>query len=831
MSTLTERLTTAVVLTETEATKLSAIVEGPATGAGSVVTTVNGPVKTAAAKILEIEERADDIYVARDEAEAAAEQAALNAALANRIVAGYARVAAVGNSAISGLLTIDGLTLVAGDIVLLTAQSTAHQNGPWVAASGSWTRPAWYAAGNTTHAAFGAGVAVNGAGISTGGSVWRLTSPTSGTITIGTTSTTWTRGVQSAPTAATTDSSTLQATTAMVQAVNNASGARTSLGTLSTAGNTDLPAATAQNRRRYFEVTIGAGAFTRTLSALTASAQAGDELELSVTMPASATAIVELRNATSGGTPIGTLPTDAAVSRVWSVWSRYTGTAWGAATITPLNARDYVAGKLNPIAASRAPVDYALIDGVTTNCAIISTLGTAGSVVNSQATIGPIFFRVPSAPVAAGIWGIQSGTTARSLNYANAIGASLGSTGALIVRATGAVDTSDWRSLDWASFQSTYAGKVVGLVCVLSASAPVVFLHTPELGWVNVSTNFADTAFGTAPAWMNPNLVPTYFVQGWHLNGEFRPGRLINRAWAQADMDYLALYGRVPPQDEFAGNAVAMNSANWGGNQYGGTSYTVTGASATGFTAVAVATSYFQTWMNSGSGVATVPLRSSRSVRVRGDAVVNSGQIDIALRTAGSYGSNIAFVSVTGSFDVVLSMTGGGPVPPTYNVAIGGGGSADFSVSNLVVTAIGTVAAPELGWTAQARGKFNSIHAALAPGVTPMPVHDADVQVIDYEMAATGYLLGTTGPHVFRTHKIDKVEAYPTTATPPTITLRRNATSGGTPIVNAVSSGTQNQWSSLTITAGTENGEAGDYYHVTLGSSNNVRLRIYLSAR
>lgn len=41
----------------------------------------------------------------------------------------------------STLLTIDGYTLVAGDIVLLTAQTTPAENGPWVAAAGAWTRP------------------------------------------------------------------------------------------------------------------------------------------------------------------------------------------------------------------------------------------------------------------------------------------------------------------------------------------------------------------------------------------------------------------------------------------------------------------------------------------------------------------------------------------------------------------------------------------------------------------------------------------------------------------------------------------------------------------
>lgn len=56
-------------------------------------------------------------------------------------------VAAVANSAITGLLTIDGITLAAGDRVLLTAQTTPAQQGLWVAASGAWTRPVDYASG------------------------------------------------------------------------------------------------------------------------------------------------------------------------------------------------------------------------------------------------------------------------------------------------------------------------------------------------------------------------------------------------------------------------------------------------------------------------------------------------------------------------------------------------------------------------------------------------------------------------------------------------------------------------------------------------------------
>lgn len=51
------------------------------------------------------------------------------------------------NVALTGLLTIDGYTLVAGDLVLLTGQTAASQNGLWTAAAGAWARPTEFAHG------------------------------------------------------------------------------------------------------------------------------------------------------------------------------------------------------------------------------------------------------------------------------------------------------------------------------------------------------------------------------------------------------------------------------------------------------------------------------------------------------------------------------------------------------------------------------------------------------------------------------------------------------------------------------------------------------------
>lgn len=80
------------------------------------------------------------------------------------------RLVSTTQRALSGLAAIDGVTPVATDRILLTGQTTASQNGPWVAASGAWTRPAnetvtsgsfWLATEGTTY----------------GGSQWKVATP------------------------------------------------------------------------------------------------------------------------------------------------------------------------------------------------------------------------------------------------------------------------------------------------------------------------------------------------------------------------------------------------------------------------------------------------------------------------------------------------------------------------------------------------------------------------------------------------------------------------------------------------------------------------------
>ena len=97
------------------------------------------------------------------------------------------RVATTANlAALSGLLTIDGVVLAAGDRVLVKDQTAGAENGIYVAAAGAWAR---------AEDANGAGDLTSGvlvpveSGTSNADTIWMQV--TDGAITIGTTALTW----------------------------------------------------------------------------------------------------------------------------------------------------------------------------------------------------------------------------------------------------------------------------------------------------------------------------------------------------------------------------------------------------------------------------------------------------------------------------------------------------------------------------------------------------------------------------------------------------------------------------------------------------------------
>jgi hypothetical protein len=100
------------------------------------------------------------------------------------------RLAANSNLSLSGLQSLQGITLVDGDRVLLTAQTTASQNLIYVAHSGAWT----IAVDDDGSSELVPGTQVLITEGNYAGTVFRIT--TLGTITPGTTAITWTQAAQ-----------------------------------------------------------------------------------------------------------------------------------------------------------------------------------------------------------------------------------------------------------------------------------------------------------------------------------------------------------------------------------------------------------------------------------------------------------------------------------------------------------------------------------------------------------------------------------------------------------------------------------------------------------
>lgn len=128
---------------------LSALVAGYSIPSGNLVDGANFIIKTGAVAFTAAQSMGG--FVLSNVADAVAAQDAVNLRTAQGLVNGIAiqraRVVATTNQALTGLPTIDSITLVDSQIVLLTANTTTSQNGPWAVHSGAWTRPAnWPAA-------------------------------------------------------------------------------------------------------------------------------------------------------------------------------------------------------------------------------------------------------------------------------------------------------------------------------------------------------------------------------------------------------------------------------------------------------------------------------------------------------------------------------------------------------------------------------------------------------------------------------------------------------------------------------------------------------------
>ncbi len=114
-------------------------------------------------------------------------QQALRLASAKSSWKGAVRTVATANITLSGLQTLAGVTVVAGDRVLVAGQTDATQNGPYVASGGVWWRGDDFSTDEMS--TLGATVLVMAGTYA--GTIWQLTSPTTGSVRLGVTEFAW----------------------------------------------------------------------------------------------------------------------------------------------------------------------------------------------------------------------------------------------------------------------------------------------------------------------------------------------------------------------------------------------------------------------------------------------------------------------------------------------------------------------------------------------------------------------------------------------------------------------------------------------------------------
>jgi len=387
-------------------------------------------------------------------------------------------------------------------------------------------------------------------------------------------------GDPKAPTPASTDDDTSIATSAFAQALVKLLLARGSL-TISAAADSTITA-TAQQRRIVTDATVaaGGGAYTHNIVLATSNAQAGDVRRVLVYMPASVNPTIRIYNASTGGTLLTTIPTDAAVVRSWVVETHYNGSAWASVTVSLLDVRSatetaigllelataaetitgtdnvratHAAGVraalqtyVDPIAATRAGGDQIISDGATTNRAQIQVPGARGNLAGAISATWRGLVTVPASnPTANIIIAAICPASTSATTGGNLIHITLESGNSTLgINEHGSADNI-YRNFKWANFRSTYSGQTgfLEVYFVQGTTNPVVRWND-----VDISASFTSaTQGGSPPAWLDAALVATYHLTGYNWPAGSAPlGCWINGALSAADRAFWTATGKPP---------------------------------------------------------------------------------------------------------------------------------------------------------------------------------------------------------------------------------------------------------------------------------------------
>ena len=371
-----------------------------------------------------------------------------------------------------------------------------------------------------------------------------------------------------APTPATTDSDTSIATTAMVQAVANAQWTQPTAIAITAAGNSNVAAATAQNRYLTQRVNVTAFTGTATVTLQNTSAIAGDKRRLIVAMPAGFANLIELRNLTSGGTLLATVPMDGALARTWLGYSTFDGTNWGAVSFSPMSVDEFV------LARTAFRGDYPNSDGATSNRAA-GIYGPFDATNNPREWVAGAASLTIAAVLTVPTSGLSASTeictySPATNNPAQAFGLRvlLRDLGNLQIAQLGASGYSTLQQFESAStFRATYSGQT-GLLKIYFVQGTT----DPVVSWngVNISSSFTRTTAGTPPAWLDAAMVPTYRLVGYNWPAGPAPivTPILGQTSAADDAFYMAT-GKWPAWVVAGGSAAVQYTSSFAVDAHG----------------------------------------------------------------------------------------------------------------------------------------------------------------------------------------------------------------------------------------------------------------------